>query len=69
MDMVKIVIGIGIAVVVAGLVYGFVVLPWQLRRGATKIQRSLPGDDLVLSPKTGYTQAITIRAPKSEVWR
>jgi hypothetical protein len=71
MDLLKTVIWIGIAVGTAGLVYVFVVLPWQLRRGATdaKLQRSLPGDDLVTSPKTGYTQAITIRAPKSEVWR
>ena len=39
-------------------------------RGATqdKDRRSLPGDDLVPSPKSGYTQAITIRAPKSKVW-
>ena len=71
MDILKTFIGIGIAVGAAGLVYVFVVLPWQLRRGATnaKLQRSLPGDDLVPSPKTGYTQAITIRVPKSEVWR
>ena len=33
-----------------------------------EVRRSLPGDDLVPSPKSGYTQAITIRAPKSEVW-
>ncbi len=71
MDLLKTVILIGIAVGAAGLVYVFVVLPWQLRRGATnaKLQRSLPGDDLVTSPKTGYTQAITISAPKAEVWR
>jgi hypothetical protein len=71
MDLLKTVIWIGIAVGAAGLVYVFVVLPWQLRLGATnaKLQRSLPGDDLVNGPKTGYTQAITIRAQKAEVWR
>lgn len=71
MKILKTVIGIGIAVGVAGLVYVFLILPWQLRRGATNAKRqgSLPGDDLVPRPKTGYTQAITIRAPKSEVWR
>jgi hypothetical protein len=71
MDFLKTVIRIGIAAGVAGFVYVFVVLPWQLRRGATNanIQRSLPGDDLVPSPNSGYTQAITISAPKSEVWR
>jgi hypothetical protein len=42
----------------------------KLGRGATQgeVQRSLPGDELVPSPKSGYTQAITIRAPKTEVW-
>ncbi|MDJ0752088.1 MAG: hypothetical protein QNJ45_01105 [Ardenticatenaceae bacterium] len=65
------VIGIGIAVGVAGLVYVFVILPWRLQRGAinTNCQRLLPGDDLIPNSKIGYTQAITIRAPKSEVWR
>jgi hypothetical protein len=71
MDILKIVIGIGIAVGIAGFVYVLVILPWQLRRGASnaKIQRSLPGDDVVPSPKSGYTQAITIKAQKSEVWK
>ena len=71
MDKLKTFIGIGIAIGVAGLVYVFGILPWQLRRGATnaRLERSLPGDDLVPSPTTGYTQAITIRAPKAEVWR
>jgi hypothetical protein len=42
----------------------------KLRRGATdvEVRRPLPGDDLVPSPECGYTQAITIGAPKSEVW-
>jgi hypothetical protein len=67
----KSVILIGIVVGAAGLVYVFVFLPWQLRRGAMNadLQRTLPGDDLVTNLKTGYTQAITISAPKSEVWR
>ena len=71
MDLLRTIVWIGIAAGAAGLVYVFVVLPWQLRRGATsaKVQQSLPGDDLVASPKTGYTQAITIRAPKARVWR
>jgi len=70
MDILGIGIGIGIAVGVAGFVYALVIRPWQLRRGATdaEVRRSLPGDDLVPDPKCGYTQAITIRAPVSEVW-
>ncbi len=57
MDLLKTVILIGIAVGAAGLVYVFVFLPWQLRRGATNadLQRTLPGDDLVTNLKTGYT--------------
>jgi hypothetical protein len=71
MGLLKTVLWIGIAVGTAGLGYVFVLLPWQLRRGATnaRLQRALPGDDLIARPKTGYTQAITIKAPKAEVWR
>jgi hypothetical protein len=70
MDKLKTGIGIGLAVGVAGVVYALVIRPRQSRQGATdaKVRRPLPGDDLVPSPKSGYTQAITIRAPKSEVW-
>jgi len=71
MGILKTVLWIGTSLGVIGLVYVFVILPWQLRRGATgaKLDRALPGDDLLTRPKTGYTQAITIRAPKAEVWR
>jgi hypothetical protein len=70
MDIFRIVIGIGIAAVVAGLVYALVIRPWHFRRGATdaEVRRSLPGDDLVPDPKCGYTHAITINTPASEVW-
>jgi hypothetical protein len=71
MGFLRVVLWIGIAIGAVGLVYFFVVLPWQLRQGASraKLDRSLPGDDLLANPKTGYTQAITIRAPKAEVWK
>lgn len=70
MDLLKTVIGIGIAVGAAGLGYVFVFLPWQLRRGAAnaRLQDSLPGDDIIKNSKTGYTQAISIEASKAEVW-
>jgi hypothetical protein len=70
MDILKIGIGIGVAVGLAGFVYTSVIRPWQLRRGAVdaEVRRPLPGDDLVPDPKCGYTQAITIRASVSEVW-
>jgi len=70
MDILKIGIGIGIAVGVVGFVYALVIRPWQLRRGATdaEVRRSLPGDHLVHDPKCGYTQAVTIKASVSEIW-
>ena len=38
--------------------------------GATdqEFEMHLPGDDLVPSPKVGYTHAITIHRPKEKVW-
>lgn len=57
-------------IVVAGFVYALVIRPWHLRRGATdaEVRRSLPGDDLVSESRCGYTHAVTIKAPVSEVW-
>ena len=71
MNIRKIGLGTGVAVGVAGFVYALVIRPWQLRRGATddEVQRAFPGDDLVRDPKCGYTHAINIQAPASEVWR
>jgi len=44
---------------------------YRARWGAadSDLQRNLPGDDLVPSPKWQYTRAITINAPASEVWK
>ncbi len=57
-------------ILVLGLLFWFVVLPWSHRRGATdeEVEGQLPGDELVPEPRTGYTQAITINAPAAEVW-
>lgn len=56
--------------VVLALIYGFILLPWHTRWGATKaeVDMSLPGDEVVLEPKTQSTRAITIQAPAAEVW-
>jgi hypothetical protein len=63
-------IGLGLGAGLAAAAYALVVRPWQLRRGATdeEVRRALPGDALIPHPKHGYTQAITIQAPPSEVW-
>ena len=40
------------------------------RWGATQdeVASAMPGDDLVTQPKLGYTRAITINAPPTDVW-
>ena len=70
MDKRKVGIGIGITAGIAGFVYALLVRPRQLQQGATdaEVRRALPGDDLVPDPKCGYTHAVTINAPASEVW-
>ena len=59
----------------AAQIAGTVVTAPILRRrynrwGATdaEVRASLPGDDLVPSPRIGYTRAITIEAPLADVW-
>lgn len=40
------------------------------RRGATRdeTRRVLPGDDLIRAPRIASTRAVTIAAPREEVW-
>ncbi len=59
-----------LGIVVLGVGYAFLVRPWHLHRGSTKdeIQRSLPGDELVPTPRFVWNQAVTIHAPAAEVW-
>jgi hypothetical protein len=44
--------------------------PWHLYWGATddEIERRLPGDDLVPTASSETTRAVTIEAPREEVW-
>lgn len=53
-----------------GVTYACVLRPWHLRWGATdaEVRASLPGDEVVLSPKSEATHAITINAPTACVW-
>ena len=68
--MIKTLVAILAVLLVAGLVFWFIVVPKSHRKGATdeEVEGPLPGDELVPEPKVGYTQAITISAPPSEVW-
>ena len=70
MDVLMFGVGIVGVIGIAGLAYALVIRRWQLRRGATdaEVERYLPGDELVPRPKCGYTQAITILAPRCRVW-
>ena len=58
------------AMVIVLVVYLAVLRPRSHRWGATdaEVRGSLPGDELVPTPKVEYTQAITINAPPEEVW-
>ena len=44
--------------------------PWQARWGATdeEISMTLPGDAFLAEPTAELTRAITIEAPREEVW-
>ena len=59
-----------LAIVIVLAIYLAVLRPWSHHRGATdaEVSGSLPGDDLVPTPKIAYTQAITIDRPAEEVW-
>jgi hypothetical protein len=52
------------------LVFVLILRQWRQPRSATReeVRATLPGDDLVPNPRTGYTQAITIHAPPGNVW-
>jgi hypothetical protein len=54
----------------SALVYRSWIKPWQHRWGATdeEVSAGLPGDDLLDEPASQMTRAITINAPREEVW-
>jgi hypothetical protein len=56
---------------IAGTLAGAPLLRRRYNRwGATdaELARSMPGDELVLRPKLTYTRAITVDAPRGDVW-
>jgi hypothetical protein len=65
---------VGKAAVAAGLItgaaYPFLIRPWFLWWGATiaEVTKRLPGDDIVTTPRTESTRAITIAANPDDVW-
>lgn len=56
--------------ILLAIAYFLFIRPWMLRMGATdtEVAMAMPGDDLIVSPSTKYTQAVTVKAPKDLVW-
>ena len=57
-------------IAVVTIVYWFFVRPWHLRWGTTdeEVDMTLPGDDILRTPESQVTHAITIDAPAETVW-
>jgi hypothetical protein len=64
------IIGVMAALGIFALIAMFALLPWMDRWGASQneIAASLPGDELVPSPRISYTRAITISAAPEEIY-
>jgi len=63
--------GLGGILAIAGtVVLSPVLAPWYRKWGATaeEAQRALPGDELVLHPRSQITCALTVQAPLKGVW-
>jgi hypothetical protein len=63
-------LGGGLVFAAAAAVYTLLIRPWQLRWGADEkeVDLTLPGDELVPTPRLNATHAITIQASRSVVW-
>lgn len=61
---------VGGAMALGALVLSPLIRHWYNRWNATaaEVNGPMPGDDLVLEPRLGYTRAITIDAPPEAVW-
>lgn len=63
-------LGTGLVVAAAAAVYPLLIRPWHLRWGVDQgeVDSSLPDDDLVPTPRSNATRAVTIQASPSVVW-
>jgi hypothetical protein len=61
---------IGAVAVIAGVIYRFLLRPWQLRWGATEDEASmaLPGDELLERADLSATRGVSISVPPARVW-
>ena len=64
------IVGILAGLALVAVIMMFALLPWMDRWGASEseIAASLPGDELVPSPRISYTRAISINAPPEEIY-
>lgn len=64
------IIGVFLATIVIGVVVIVLLMPWMDRWGASaeEISASLPGDELVSSPRITYTRAETINASPEQIY-
>jgi hypothetical protein len=64
------IISIFFAAIVIGVIAVVLLMPWMDRWGASaeEISASLPGDELVPSPRISYTRAVSIDATSSEIY-
>ncbi|MCL4296665.1 MAG: hypothetical protein KJ077_13090 [Anaerolineae bacterium] len=55
---------------VGAAAYMWVIRPWHLRWGATdeEVERTMPGDDVVLQPTFNATRGVTITANPEDIW-
>ncbi len=63
-----------IAIAVGGAValaaYLLWIRPWQLKWGATheEVERTMPGDNIVVRPAFNATRAVTVKARSEDIW-
>jgi hypothetical protein len=61
---------LGWGAVGAAAAYIWIIRPWHLRWGATdeEVERTMPGDDVVLQPTFNATRGVTITANPEDIW-
>lgn len=66
----QVLIAIAVGGAVALAAYLLRIRPWQLKWGATQeeVERTMPGDDIVVRPAFNATRAVTVKAKSEDIW-